>query len=74
MRWVLGTVLGLVLVCSSVRADLNPQQLASFRLDRFPALQGFQASRPGSWRVALLHDRPSQATATLNCRYFHGPT
>jgi hypothetical protein len=60
-------------VCFTVRGDFHPDELASFRFTHSPLLKGFVQARPEE-RLSPILDRPSQATATLNIRYFRGPS
>jgi hypothetical protein len=57
---------------SPLAADLNPEKLSTFRLEKTRILAGFVRSNPRSFRRDYLSDKPTEATATLNERLFHG--
>jgi hypothetical protein len=56
-----------------MKPDLNPDRLANFNLKGTLFLKGF-AQAPSDKYIAPLLEKPSGVIATLNLRFFHGPS
>lgn len=54
--------------------DVNPSQLAPLGLDHSPLLKGFIAARADPHAFPPIEDKPIDAVAAVNCRFFRGPT